>query len=141
MNIFRFVLIVGIILTFPVHEMSILQVEVIVDRCQINRAQCENFEQLVIKDLCEKLLTSTVASAFVRKVKPTIICPVKAGNYRLTDGNLDLNLIAHLPLDGFRWAVMVKIWDVSERPKKVMVTCVEGQVRVMLNSRRRTKLI
>lgn len=112
--------------------------EVIVDRCQINRAHCESFEQLVIKDLCEKFLSSSLD--FVKKIEPPLVCPIKVGDYRMTEGKIDLNLIAHLPLDGFRWAVWIKIWDVSERPKKNLVFCVEGQVRVMLNSRRKTKL-
>lgn len=115
-----------------------IKLEIVVDRCQINRAQCENFDQIVIKDLCEKLSSSSIGEEFGSKVTPTLECPIKVGKYKLTDGVLDLNMLAHLPLDGFRWAVWIKVWDVSERPKKVMVTCIEGQVRVMLNSRRRT---
>lgn len=117
------------------------QLEVTVDRCQINRAQCESFEQLVVKDLCEKLFVSSVSVDFVDKITPPLRCPIKVGSYLLNEGKLDLNLIAHLPLDGFRWAVSVKIWDVSDRPKKTLISCVEGQVRVMLNSRRRMKIL
>lgn len=115
-----------------------LQLEVTVDRCETNRAQCESFDQLVIKNLCEKLDNTPFGQEFKAKVKPNLKCPIKKGNYTIEKCSLDLNLISHLPLDGFRWAVWLRIWDVSERPKKILITCLEGQVRVMLNSRRKT---
>lgn len=53
-----------------------LEVQIDVTKCDLDQAHCEEYDKIVFKNFCEKLLrTNSFWTRFAKSVVPTFACP------------------------------------------------------------------
>lgn len=101
-------------------------------RCDWNMTNCAIFSSTTIKDMCKKFTEKNkfYTSAFER-IKPSLKCPIKTGNYLLEESSIDLLTFAMLPFDGYVWVVTFKMasGDIKNKTKK-LIMCLNTEIKI-----------
>lgn len=80
---------------------------------------CEKYLTFNIKELCKKLTDpSQLYSNILRSIHPPFKCPVEAGNYTIKPTDLNLALLALVPIDGYIYMSNFKIVSTDNASKK-----------------------
>lgn len=73
--------------------------------------QCELFDTMNIRDVCRIMgLKDQLWSEFFQHTEPKIKCPFKKTTIKITDGMVDIGYVAHLPLSGYKWNFVIKVY-------------------------------
>lgn len=82
---------------------------------------------------------------FIDNFEPEVRCPIEEGNYDLEKVSVPLTAVIGLPLEGFRWIWQVTFFHMEsledDEFEKEFIGCVEVQLRVMVSSVRRNKMM
>lgn len=81
-----------------------------VNRCTLDLSHCEQYDRVVIPNLCDKINDKTSFWAPMTKaIRPRMKCPITTGSYTVQNGTFDLNLISRMPIEGYRWTAKNRI--------------------------------
>jgi hypothetical protein len=108
--------------------------EFIVDanKCTPDMKTCEKYANVNIQQMCEKMLEKNrFYSKIFDVVNPPVHCPIKPGNYSLTNSFIDLSIFNVMRLDGFVWVVKMKFVGVDRVTKaKKLLMCTDAQIEI-----------
>lgn len=101
-------------------------------KCSLDLKICEKGSTRNVKEMCKKFSdTNAIYSFLFDAVKPRVSCPIKAGNYSVPAGTVDLSLFAMLPVDGFIWVVSYKLVATEKGSKiKKVVLCMRSETKI-----------
>lgn len=109
------------------------------NRCTFDMKTCEKFPSPTIRELCRKFNTKNAFySSFFDNIKPTVKCPLKAGNYTINKTKLDLSPIYALPLDGYVWISKIKVLAKDKNNKKRIEMCMNTETKIIRTNVKRT---
>lgn len=92
-----------------------------VNRCTLDLSHCEQYDRVVIPNLCDKINDRTSFWAPLTKaIRPRMKCPVTVGDYIVNNGTFDMNLISRMPIEGFRWIVKNRIVNGAKKNERVL---------------------
>lgn len=102
-------------------------------RCDYNMTQCESFDSFAIRDICRIIdMDGQLWSDFFAHFEPTLRCPIKKTSIKITDSVVDLGYIAHLPLSGYTWNFIFKVFKsgIGKRSRKQLIACITYDVTI-----------
>lgn len=88
--------------------------------------QCEDYDTIMIRDACKMLsLSNQMWTEFAQHTIPKAKCPFNMTSIKVTNATVDLGYIAHLPLEGYYWSFLFKVFKpiLRLRNKKKMLFC------------------
>lgn len=101
---------------------------------------CEDYDKILITGLCQKFKDKFAFYTEVLKAfTPPLECPIKPGNYSITDTTVNLDLVSRLPLNGHRYLVSFKAISGSKNGRK-MVWCIDSETIIKDVRERRKKI-
>lgn len=102
-------------------------------RCSLDMKSCNKYETLNIKEACKKLTDkSTFFSKVLNNIQPPLTCPMMPGNYTIQDTELDLGVIAFLPLDGFIYTTILKLVSTDNESKtRKLAWCFKAETKIV----------
>lgn len=95
-------------------------------RCDLNMTQCEDYDTIMIRDICNVLsLSNQMWTDFAQHTTPKAKCPFDMKSIMVTNATVDLGYVAYLPLDGFYWSFLFKVFKsiLRVRNKKKLLFC------------------
>lgn len=108
-----------------------------VTRCSLDLSHCEQYDRVVIPNLCDKINDkSSVWAPMTKAIRPRMKCPLKTGSYVVNNGTFDLNLVSRLPIEGYRWIVKNRIVHGPKKSER-LVFCCELDVSITVKKRAR----
>lgn len=109
-------------------------VELVVEtnKCSVDMQKCDKYSTIIVRDMCKKFQEQNAFYSDVfRSIHPPFRCPIKKGNYTVSNSTFEMSRIAMLPLDGYVWVISFK-WVSSingEKPKKVIL-CLNSETKI-----------
>jgi hypothetical protein len=102
------------------------------NRCSWDMKTCHKETTINLKDICSKLQDKyAFYSEFLSSFNPKLECPIKAGNYTKDKSELDLSLLALLPLDGYMFMANIKLIASNKESKvKKIALCMNVEAKV-----------
>lgn len=114
-------------------------------RCGFDRTNCEDFDKIIFKNICEKIRDRTSVFTHADQITPRITCPVKSvglrkliffqfsyvwlffqGVYSLNNATLNLDIFSRFPISGYRWLSFIK-W-MKGKSKKQGILCINSDI-------------
>lgn len=102
------------------------QLQIIVKRCDFNKTKCENFDTILLPDVCKLFeLKDKLWTDFMMHAHPKLKCPFNMKTIDITNATVDLGYIAYLPLDGYDWTFLMRTFNppAKGQKKKQMLFC------------------
>lgn len=108
------------------------------NRCSLDLKECTKYHTVNFRQICEKFVDpNPLYRGFFSNVKPPLKCPLKPGNYTLTDSMVDLSMISFFPIDGYIWVVTLSLVSSENGSKKKKVAmCVNAETKIVKVVRR-----
>lgn len=107
-----------------------------VNRCNLDLSHCEQYDRVVIPNLCDKINDkSSFWAPMTKTIRPRMKCPVSVGSYIVNNGTFDLNLVSRMPIEGYRWIVKNRIVQGAKKKERELFCC-EFDVSVTVAKKR-----
>lgn len=102
-------------------------------KCTLDMKTCEKYPTTNIREMCKKFQErNAFYSSALSNFKPPLKCPLKPGNYTLSESRMDLAPVAFIPLDGFVWIVTFKFVSTEKvSQNKKIVMCLNSEVKIV----------
>jgi hypothetical protein len=103
------------------------------NRCSFDLKSCEKYATINFRQICSKFESENAFfKGFFSSIKPPLKCPLKPGNYSLTDSIVDLSIISLIPIDGFIWmATFTLVSSEDGAKKKKIVMCINSETKIL----------
>lgn len=95
-----------------------------VNRCSLDLSHCEQYDRVVIPNLCDKINDkSSMWAPMTKNIRPRMKCPISIGSYVVHNGTFDLNPVSRLPIEGYRWIVKNRIVMGPKKSERELFCC------------------
>lgn len=113
-------------------------------KCKSINYRCELFTNSSSPDLCDilegkKENMKLAFENFFPNIKPKVTCPIQLGTYEVDGATMNLDSIAHLPIEGNLWHLEVFLLQrkgEDEEEEIKLIGCLDSHIRVFLGSSR-----